>query len=73
MKIGEEDEAFAEEDVLALDGLLDLDHHFGLAPDVTGFADDFGSGVLVIFVGKTGERTGLSFNQYFVAGLGRGL
>ena len=53
MEIGEEHQALAEIDVLLLDGLLDLDHGIGLAPDVSGVPHDFGAGVLVARVGKT--------------------
>ena len=47
VKVGEEDQAFAEVDVLLLDGLLDLDDHVGFAPDIAGVANDLRTGVLV--------------------------
>ncbi len=73
MQIGEENQAFAEVDVLRLDGLLDLDHHVGLAPGVAGVADHLRAGVLVLGVGKTGLRAGLGLDQNLVAGFGERL
>ncbi len=73
MQIREENQTFAEEDVLLLDGLLDLDHHVGLAPHVTGFADNFGTGILVLFVREAGTGASLGFDQYIVAGFAQRL
>ena len=70
MKIGEENQAFAEVDILRLDGLLDLDHHVGFAPDIAGVADNLRAGVLVLRVKETGLRAGLGLDQNRVAGFG---
>ncbi len=69
MQIGEENQAFAEVNVLAFDGLLDLDHHLGLAPGIARIADDLRTCILVLGIGESGLRPGLSFNQHLVASL----
>ena len=69
MQIGEENQAFAEINVLAFDGLLDLDDHVGVAPRVTRVAHNLGAGVLVFGIGEAGLRAGLGFDQNCVTGL----
>ena len=72
VEVGEEDEAFAEVDVLLFDGLLDLDDHVGVAPDVAGVADDLCADGLVVVVGEGGKRAGVVFDEHLVAGFDEG-
>ena len=56
VQIGKQHQPFAEVDVLLLDGLLDLDDHVRLAPDVAGVAHHLRAGILVFVIGKAGLR-----------------
>ena len=69
VQIGEEHQAFAEEDVFLLDGLLDLDDHVGVAPHVVGGADDFRAGGLILVVGEGREVAGMGLHQDLVPGI----
>ena len=70
MQIGEENQSFAEINILLFDRLLDLDDQIRFAPDIACIADDFRSGVLVVCIGKSGLRAGLRFDEDFVASFG---
>ncbi len=70
VKVGKEDKARTEEDVLLLDGLFDLDDHFGVVPDFGCIAGDFGSSGLVFVVSECGEFAGVGFDEDFVPGGG---
>ena len=67
MQIGKQDEAFAKVGILLLDRLFDLDDRLGLAPDVAGIANDLGTGILVLGVGKAGQLASVSFDQHLVS------
>ena len=69
VKVGEEYQAFAKEDVLLLDRLLDLDHDLGFAPDIAGIADDLCACILIARVSESGELARMGFDQHLVAGL----
>ena len=73
VQIGKQHQAFAEENVLLLDGLLDLDHHLGLAPGIAGVAHNLRAGILIFGVVEARLRAGLGLHQHLVAGLGQRL
>jgi hypothetical protein len=67
VQVGEERKFRAKVIVLARNGLLDLDHHLGVGPDVIRLADDLRSNGLVFVIGKAGERTGVVLDKDLMA------
>ncbi len=73
MQIGEQDQTFAEVDVLQLDGLLHLDDHLGLAPHKARVTDDFRAGILVLRIRESGLRACKRFDENGVTSLSKRL
>ena len=68
MEVGEQDLPGAEQGILLLLGLFDLDDHVGGAEDLLRIVADPGSGGGVLLVGEAAAQTGAALDHHLVAG-----